>query len=33
MAKQYEERFQIPLLLAFLLLAAEFIISDRKKAL
>lgn len=30
MAKQYEERFQIPLLLAFLLLILEFIISDRK---
>lgn len=32
MAKQYEERFQIPLALAFLLLAAEFIISDRRRA-
>lgn len=30
MAKQYEERFQIPLLLAFLLLAVESIISERK---
>lgn len=30
MAKQYEERFQIPLLLAFLLLAVEFLISERK---
>lgn len=30
MAKQYEERFQIPLGLAFLLLAAEFLISERK---
>jgi len=32
MAKQYEERFQIPLVLAFLLLAVEFILSDRRKA-
>lgn len=32
MAKQYEERFQIPLALAFLLLAGEFLLSDRKKA-
>ncbi len=31
MAKQYEERFQIPLFLAFLLLGAELLISDRKK--
>ncbi|MFH0772012.1 MAG: VWA domain-containing protein [Candidatus Omnitrophota bacterium] len=30
MAKQYEERFQIPLVLAFLLLAVEFLISERK---
>ncbi|MFH1678950.1 MAG: hypothetical protein ABH914_04980, partial [Candidatus Omnitrophota bacterium] len=30
MAKQYEERFQFPLVLAFLLLAAEFLISDRR---
>jgi Ca-activated chloride channel family protein len=30
MAKQYEERFQIPLAIAFLLLAAEFLISERK---
>lgn len=32
MAKQYEERFQIPLAIAFLLLAVEFFLSDRKKA-
>ncbi|MEI8176283.1 MAG: VWA domain-containing protein [Candidatus Omnitrophota bacterium] len=31
MAKQYEERFQIPLLIAFLLLAAELLISERRK--
>lgn len=31
MAKQYEERFQIPLGIAFLLLAAEFLLSDRRK--
>lgn len=31
MARQYEERFQIPLMLAFLLLAAEFVISERKQ--
>ena len=31
MAKLYYERFQIPLLLCLLLLAAEFAISDRKK--
>lgn len=30
MAKQYEERFQIPLAIAFLLLAIEFLISDRR---
>jgi Ca-activated chloride channel family protein len=30
MAKQYEERFQIPLAMAFLFLAVEFLISDRK---
>ncbi len=30
MAKQHEERFQIPLVIAFLLLAAELLISDRK---
>jgi len=33
MARQYEERFQIPLLAAFLLLAIESIMSERKKAL
>jgi len=33
MAKQYEERFQIPLSIVFLLLAFEFLLSDRKKAL
>lgn len=31
MAKQYEERFQIPLLAAFLLLGLEFLLSDRRK--
>ncbi|MCM8781937.1 MAG: VWA domain-containing protein [Candidatus Omnitrophica bacterium] len=31
MAKQYEERFQLPLGIAFLLLALEFILSDRRK--
>ncbi len=31
MAKQYEERFQIPLAIAFLLLAGEFLMSDRKR--
>jgi len=31
LAKQYEERFQIPLGIAFLLLAAEFLLSDRRK--
>jgi len=31
MAKQYEERFQIPLAIAFLLLAAEFLLSDRRR--
>lgn len=30
MAKQHEERFQIPLVIAFLLLAAELLTSDRK---
>lgn len=30
MAKQYEERFQIPLAIAFLLLTAEFVLSDRR---
>lgn len=30
MAKQYEERFQIPLFLAFLFLTLELLISDRK---
>lgn len=30
MAKQYEERFQIPLAMAFLLLAGEFLMSDRR---
>lgn len=30
MAKQYEERFQIPLAIALLLLAGEFLISERK---
>jgi Ca-activated chloride channel family protein len=30
MAKQYEERFQIPLVAAFLLLVLEFLISERK---
>jgi hypothetical protein len=29
--KQYEERFQIPLLIAFLLLVAEGLVSERKK--
>lgn len=33
MAKQYEERFQIPLAIGFLLLAAEFFLSDRRKGL
>lgn len=32
MSKQHEERFQIPLLAAFLLLTIEFLLSDRKKA-
>jgi len=32
MAKQYEERFQIPLGMAFLLLAVEFLLSDRRKS-
>lgn len=32
MAKQYEERFQIFLFLAFLFLAGEFLTSDRKKS-
>lgn len=32
MAKQYEERFQAPLLLAFLLLSVEFVLSERRKA-
>ncbi|MCM8796517.1 MAG: VWA domain-containing protein [Candidatus Omnitrophica bacterium] len=31
MAKQYEERFQIPLTIVFFLLTIEFILSDRKK--
>lgn len=31
MAKQYEERFQIPLFLAFLLLAGEILVSERKR--
>lgn len=31
MAKQYEERFQIPLAMAFLILAMEFLISDRRR--
>jgi Ca-activated chloride channel family protein len=31
MAKQYEERFQIPLAIAFLLLTVEFLLSDRRK--
>lgn len=30
MAKQYEERFQIPLVIAFLLLTVEFILSDKR---
>lgn len=30
MAKQHEERFQIPLAIAFLLLAIEFLVTDRK---
>lgn len=32
MAKQHEERFQIPLFLAFLLLIVEGLISDKRKA-
>lgn len=32
MAKQYEERFQVPLAMSFLLLAVEFLLSDRRKA-
>lgn len=32
-AKQYEERFQIPLAIALLFLATEFLIGDRKKVL
>lgn len=32
MAKQYEESFQIPLVIGFLLLAVEFLLSDRRKA-
>ena len=32
LAKHYEERFQIPLALAFLLLLVELLISERKKA-
>ena len=33
MAKQYEERFQIPLFLAFILLGVELFISDRRRRL
>lgn len=32
MAKQYEERFQIPLAIGFLLLAVEFLLSDSRPA-